>query len=106
MPAGEIGAAVKATLYRVVQEALMNVHRHAGMAGVCVLAKLAHDDLKVEVIDDGPGFDMHEAQMSTNRLGLHGLRERVEALGGAVELVSSPGCETRLHATLPYTRAL
>ena len=90
----------KITLYRLVQEALSNAYRHAGGAGqeVCVTCADAH--LDVVVADAGPGFDT-TAAVGVDHLGLTGMRERVESLGGVFTIESAPGQGTRVHAAVP-----
>ena len=91
--------AVEVTAYRVVQEALTNVVNHAGPAHAVVELRFAGDRLEVEVADDGRG----PAAGSSNgsRLGLIGMRERVELLSGALEVGPRSGGGFVVHATLP-----
>jgi signal transduction histidine kinase len=84
---------VETALYRVVQEAMTNVVRHARATRVDVLAELRGDRVMVMVEDDGAGFDPDQAQ-SGDHIGLLGLRERAEALGGTLTLESAPGAGT------------
>lgn len=83
-------------LLRSVQEALSNVRRHAG-AGRVVLRLSAATDPVVEVVDDGVGFDTATA----DGYGLDGMRRRVEAAGGRLDVDSAPGRGTRLRVRLP-----
>lgn len=94
----EIGTAA----YRVVQEALSNVARHADADRVSVNVRLsdAGSMLYIEVQDDGRGFDVETLRAATGT-GLLGIRERVESLGGALDTVSAPGRGTRLSAHIP-----
>jgi len=96
-----VGTPISLTLYRVVQEALMNVFKHAGDASAAIGVILDGETLKVTIRDDGPGFVAAEAEARTDRLGLHGLRERVEALGGTFELETVLGVGTSIRAVLP-----
>ncbi len=91
---------VRITLYRVLQESLANSFRHAGQCEQ--RADVAHADghLVVEVADDGPGFDPRSA-VADGHLGLAGIRERVEVLGGTFELRSAPGQGTLVRVSLP-----
>jgi signal transduction histidine kinase len=89
------------TLYRIVQEALMNVHRHASGAPTSVYAWFSADEIHVSIKDSGPGFDVATVDAQTTRLGLHGLRGRVEALGGDFYLASSTQTGTAIYASLP-----
>jgi signal transduction histidine kinase len=90
-------------IYRLVQEALNNVIKHAEAERVTV--RVAEDDtdgvVLVEVRDDGRGFDTRAA---SEGFGLLGMRERVEAVHGSLAVDSTPGGGTRLIARLPITR--
>jgi signal transduction histidine kinase len=91
---------VKITLYRLLQESLANAFHHAKCENCRVLLSADAQMLRVEVSDDGPGFDLR-AVMAKGRLGLSGMRERVEVLGGTFELVSGVGKGTIIRACLP-----
>ena len=92
--------ASKIALYRILSEALSNAARHGGGAAVAVRATGSDGDLLVEVADDGPGFDSR-SDAGEGHLGLAGMRERTELLGGRFELASEPGAGTRVRAFLP-----
>ena len=91
---------VKITLYRVIQEALNNAYRHAGGLGQEVKVSLVKGQIHVEVSDGGPGFKYEEASWWDKHLGLVGMRERVESLGGVFRVVSTPGRGTQVIADL------
>jgi signal transduction histidine kinase len=91
---------VKMTLYRIVQEALMNAFKHGGGKGQRVTLAAVNDGLQLEVKDNGPGFNVAETLTNNNRLGLVGMRERVESLGGDFYLESTPGQGTTVRARL------
>ncbi len=91
---------VKITAYRIVQEALTNAFRHAGGAGQEVNASCAAGRIQIEVSDRGPGFDAHQSVDWEKHLGLAGMRERVESLGGAFAVESRIGGGTRVTASL------
>jgi PAS domain S-box-containing protein len=88
---------LQATLYRVLQEALTNVARHAGAGSVSV--RLVRDEASIElrVQDDGAGFKPG----NSGRLGLRGMRERAALLGGSVKVESQPGGGTTITAHIP-----
>jgi signal transduction histidine kinase len=86
----------ESTVYRVVQEALTNVAKHACASNVHVEVARANGTVEVVVEDDGRGFDPASV---CDGLGLIGMRERVELTGGELEIRSRPG--TRIAATLP-----
>jgi signal transduction histidine kinase len=83
-------AAVETALYRVVQEAVTNVVRHASATRIDVLVERRDGHVVVVVEDDGQGF-VPGAAGGTERLGLIGMRERAEALGGTLTIESAPG---------------
>jgi signal transduction histidine kinase len=93
--------ATKIALYRIIQEALSNAARHAPGARVAVAVKGDDGHLQIEVTDDGPGFDLAVDNGREERLGLIGMRERVESLGGAFRVESALGEGTRIVAELP-----
>ena len=92
---------VKITVYRVVQEALNNAYRHAGGKDQRVRVGHVLDRLIVDVVDDGPGFDPASSLIQNGHLGLEGMRQRVESMGGTFEIDAAPGRGTRIHAELP-----
>lgn len=91
----------KIAVYRVIQEALENASRHAKGVGEAVNAMRIGDRLRIEVSDGGPGFDPSGMGLSEDHLGLLGMRERVESLGGVFSIDSRPGEGTRIIAELP-----
>lgn len=91
---------VKITLYRVLQESLANSFRHAGACPKRVSIAAADGHVLVEVADRGPGFDPQHAS-ADGHLGLAGIRERVEILGGTFELQAAPGQGTLVRVCLP-----
>jgi signal transduction histidine kinase len=97
--------ATKIALYRILSEALSNAARHGGGAGVEVRVTGSGDgNLMVEVRDKGPGFDARQRPLQ-GHLGLTGMRERAELLGGRLEVESSAGGGTQVRAFLPLTEA-
>ncbi len=92
---------VESSIYRMVQEALTNVIRHARATRVDVLLEQRDDKLVVIVEDNGVGFDP-TAVMQNGRLGLFGVRERAEMLGGRLVLESAAGAGTTLLVEVPY----
>jgi PAS domain S-box-containing protein len=90
--------------FRVVQETLTNVIRHAGAKVVTVKLDVTAERVRIEVRDDGCGFNPEAALSGVagrRRLGLAGMRERMDLLGGELEIVSAPGKGTTVTATLP-----
>jgi signal transduction histidine kinase len=93
---GRLAPETESTVYRVVQEALTNVAKHAGAAHVHVEVARENGTVEVVVEDDGHGFDPSSV---SDGLGLIGMRERVELTGGRLEIRSRPG--TRVSVRLP-----
>ena len=87
------------TLYRLVQEALTNVVKHAGAASVSVVVTPTAGGVRTVIEDDGRGFDPGDVREGA--LGLTGMRERAMLLGGSFEVQSSPGGGTTIVAELP-----
>ncbi len=97
----QVPLSVKITLYRIIQEALSNAVRHADGVGQVVSVTVANDRLEVEVSDRGPGFTHTTANDEVEHLGLVGMRQRVESLGGGFRVESERGQGTRVCAWLP-----
>jgi PAS domain S-box-containing protein len=97
-------ATVETALYRIVQEALTNVARHAQATSVDVLLERRGGQVITVVEDNGVGFDPKEAARS-GRLGLFGMQERVEMLGGTLLVESSIGAGTTVVAEVPYAHS-
>lgn len=93
---------VKITLYRLIQEALNNGYRHAQGVGQAVRIEQEGDALCVQVMDIGPGFEPAH-QVKDGRLGLAGMRDRVQVLDGQFHITSTPGHGTTVSALLPLT---
>ncbi len=101
----ELGPEVAITAFRFLQEAVTNVIRHADASRVKVAIVGRNDELDLEVRDDGTGFDVGNALLRAaggQHLGLLGIRERVESLGGSMELDSAPGRGTRIAVSIPW----
>lgn len=88
---------LKTCVYRFVQEGLNNAFRHAGGAGQTAIARADAQGISIDICDRGPGlgsgFDMR-----SHGLGLSGLRDRVESLGGTMDIGAAPGGGTRISA--------
>ncbi len=93
-------ASVETAVYRIVEEALSNVLRHARASRVDVLLQRRADALIAIVEDDGAGFEVDEL-WTEHGLGLVGMRERAEMLGGKLTLESTPGFGTTVYLTMP-----
>ncbi len=95
-----LGETINITVYRIVQECLTNIVKHARAHRAEVQVRCADRRLLVEVRDDGRGLTEPEAQRAT-RFGLLGMRERAEALGGHFTLDGAPGQGLRVCVELP-----
>jgi signal transduction histidine kinase len=100
---GEPSAQQRIAVYRVTQEALSNAARHSGTNEQWVSLRSEGGWCVVSVRDEGRGFEAgrQRAEKRRAQLGLQGMRERIELLGGSVEVVSSPGRGTKVVARLP-----
>jgi PAS domain S-box-containing protein len=97
-------APIEVTLYRIAQEALTNVARHASATRVTVSLEREGNLVRLEVRDDGRGFDLDDplgAAGAPARLGLYGIRERAALLGGTAEVHAASGRGTTLTVVIP-----
>jgi len=101
LPAEPANWMVSTTLYRIIQEALTNISRHARATEVHIRLRLAGDSYILEVEDNGVGFEADKRENST--LGLLGMRERARLVGGKFFLRSAPGEGTLIRITIPDT---
>jgi signal transduction histidine kinase len=92
---------VATAAFRIFQEALTNVARHAGSTLVKVSCRDEGDVLELTIADDGKGIPEGEDATSKS-LGLLGMRERAELLGGRLQVSSPPAGGTRVTASLPW----
>jgi len=98
-----LASTVEISLYRILQEALTNVARHAAATSIAVLLECREGEVVLIVEDDGQGFDPATPPQN-GHLGLHGMRERAETVGGHVTLETSPGAGTTLFVEVPLGR--
>lgn len=96
---------ISLTIFRLVQEAINNIRKHAHAQKVIINLEFLDKDLKLHIIDDGKGFDMNALKVSSEDtsggFGLFSMRERVELLNGKFEIDSAVGKGTRLNITVP-----
>jgi signal transduction histidine kinase len=92
---------VEVHLFRLVQEAVTNIFRHAHATNADILLSASQDKITLRVADDGIGFIFDEA-IQKERLGLIGMRERVEMLGGTFQVDSTPDSGTQILIEVPY----
>lgn len=97
---------VETAVFRIAQEAITNVVQHAGASRVELKLSFEAEGVSLTVTDDGIGFDsvaVLEAAGSIRGMGLLGMRERAELLGGCLDIESCPGVGTSVHLRIPLT---
>jgi PAS domain S-box-containing protein len=102
-PGGRLPAPVETALYRIVQEALTNVTKHARATRVTIALERSGRHLRCAIQDDGIGFDVAAvlARRGSRGLGLTGIRERLHAVAGTLDIVATPRGGTRLAILVP-----
>jgi signal transduction histidine kinase len=103
-----VSPTVKIAMFRIVQEALNNVIKHAEARSVNIRLYCEPKQMRVSVRDDGHGFDLDTVALEQARrpsLGLAGMQERAALLGGTVSVSSRPGQGTLVEAAIPYSMA-
>jgi signal transduction histidine kinase len=98
--AARLAADTESHLYRIVQEALNNVSKHAAATHVSVLLEHTDNEVRLIVEDNGRGFDA-ERTLPPRALGLIGMQERAALIGGQVEFESAPGKGTTVFTRVP-----
>ena len=92
-------------LYRLVQEALNNIRKHAEASSVTIKLVAAYPNIILRITDDGKGFDDATVRMQigkTKRMGMNSMEERVKLLNGSIEILSRPNQGTKIKIELPY----
>ena len=99
---------LETALYRICQELLNNVRKHAGASRVEVNLESGREQIRMIVIDDGRGFDVgaYRNLRPETSFGLAGVTERVEIVGGRLDITSEPGRGTRAEVRIPLERGL
>src|SRR5262249_15531161 len=100
--AGALPADQETAIYRIVQEALTNIVKHAGATSVSIIVMASGGSGRLVIEDDGDGCD--PSSVRDGALGLVGARERVAILGGRFELQSAPGAGTTIVVELPQVQ--
>jgi PAS domain S-box-containing protein len=95
---------IETIAYRVIQEALTNIARHAGVDTATVSINRSDSEVALHVIDEGRGFDAAEAS-AKGHLGLHSMRERCSLVDGHLTISSAPGEGTRVSAVIPVSQS-
>ena len=101
---GRLPGEIELALYRIIQEALTNIAKHARAQNVSVVVERKRASVVAIVEDDGQGFDARAVLASPHeetKLGLHGMRERAELLGGQLQIESTPGKGSSVFVEIP-----
>jgi PAS domain S-box-containing protein len=96
----------ESSLYRVIQEAVSNINRHSGAKKAVITISFSRNTVSVHIGDDGIGFDTEEMiklKDGHRGLGLLGMRERIEFMGGQLNIKSRPGKGTKIDIDIPFT---
>ena len=95
---------VALSLFRVLQEAVTNAVTHAGVHDVAVTLRGSPEEIRLEIVDSGVGFD-RDAVLNGRALGLIGMQERVRMVNGDLVIESRPGAGTSIRARMPLSGA-
>jgi signal transduction histidine kinase len=98
---GRLVPEIEINLYRIAQEALNNIAKHAQATNVSVLLEKPDKNIVLIVEDDGVGFDPKKKANRSKGLGLIGMSERAALVGGTVEIESAKGSGTTIYASVP-----
>ncbi len=90
--------------YRLAQEALQNIVKHAQASCVRITMEQDSKEVRLSIVDDGQGFEPNHVHSQTPGLGLVGMMERVQLLGGQIRIKSAPGKGTAIQAFLPLKK--
>jgi two-component system, NarL family, sensor histidine kinase DegS len=101
----DIRPVISLTVFRIVQEALSNIKKHANAQNAVVNLEFSETELKLYIYDDGKGFDTEKIKVRSDDIdggfGLFSMRERIDLLSGEIKINSEPGKGTRLNITIP-----
>jgi signal transduction histidine kinase len=100
----DLALETKEALYRIAQEALHNTVKHAGATRVSLALRCAGPEVRLEIADNGRGFDAGGS--FPGHLGLHSMRERAARLHGALEIESAAGAGTTLRVRVPVSAGM
>jgi signal transduction histidine kinase len=95
---------IEINLFRIVQEALANIEKHAGASAVTIRLVASHPDVMLRIEDNGEGFKVKERLLEAareKRMGLNNMEERVHLIGGTIGIKSDPGQGTRIIVRVP-----
>ena len=101
---------VEVTLFRIIQEGLNNIHRHAGVSDGRLRLLFSPNDLSILISDEGRGFDMEETEemrksgTGNGHFGILGMEERAKLIGASLNVISNPGEGTKIHVKFSYPK--
>jgi signal transduction histidine kinase len=101
----DLDDAMKITIFRIIQECLNNIIKHAQATHVNIHVHFEEQRVRINVFDNGIGFDRDQVQQrrtSRPSLGIAGMEERAALLGGSVNVQTRPGYGTEVEALIPY----
>ena len=101
---GTVSASSMKALYRIIQEALTNIYKHAQATAVIVEIETTSEIVRLDVIDNGCGFD--ERDSNGTGFGLQGMQERIALVGGTFALETEPGKGCRIRVEVPLTTTM
>lgn len=104
VPQIPLSSEMRHSLFLVVKEALNNTLKHADATSVCVRASLSNGDFRIELSDNGRGFDLGSLSAKSLGNGLGNMRDRIEKAGGKYEIQSAKGQGTQISLVVPLTR--
>ena len=96
-----LDALIETVVFRIAQEALTNVARHAQTQEAQIFLNFMQESIELQISDRGVGFDMKTKPSSSNGWGLAGMKERADSVGGKLEIRSEPGQGTMIHLLIP-----
>lgn len=102
--ADRLSPSIETGVYRIVEEALQNIHRHADAERATLTIKISENVFILTIEDNGIGFDYNRIIKTDKKFGLIGMRERINILGGSHRLESLPGAGTRIHVRIPLSQ--
>mgnify|MGYP001343293601 CR=1 FL=1 len=92
---------MQTAIFRLVQEAVNNSRKHAGVSKVQIILSESKEQLEILIEDQGSGFDTNRAFINENRFGIAGMQERVDLLEGRMKIQSKPGAGTQILIEIP-----
>lgn len=102
----DIKSLISLTVFRIVQESISNIRKHADAKSVTINMEFMEKELRLYIYDDGKGFDMESLKEKNGDIGggfgLISMRERIDLLGGELDIHSEPGKGTRLNIVIPF----